>query len=1770
MDLDTAKENIQPLKGGRNMERLGIAISALEQKELQENLENFEEAIKSYEGPDPLSVWIDYISWIEQSYPKHGNDSPLDQVVLKCIVKFEEDQRYKQDRRLIKLYIKYIDAQENPNEMYQELYSQGVGTMCADLYIAWSYFYDAQNVYKEVEAVFQKGFGACAQPYDELVQAHNSFSISMSRRMLYSDEQSKKQFLTTLEEKRNALTSLKIHKKMVGSLRTGDAVKSSNPGIINQENLPAGGNARVNNVYDDSGNVSIKFSTAFNASKLFFIEALSDVLYFQMPPSTSLHVNTSIVKTSIVDSARKRENTHEAGPWSKAKSGIGSKGNLFGKSGAQSEIGFEIMEDEEDTVDPIPYIVKTFHLGIQLPKTFVARNNPEKTKWNLPIFIQEPVIPNSIPMYDKFLLYPKPDIEISLEELKAYRWFKARSITAPITERYDHILSNTVESGIRIPPGFVSKNMNQTKFESTAEEPTKDEIDGFQVCFKKLYPEDKTELSLEELLAVKYKKGLIKLLKDDDFEDSLDNDMDETLIGNRRQSVYPLNRKSCVARKSILSRKSLMPPPEVPSEINDPELMPSPPIFEENESDVIKHTGAIGKSIFKRKMDELISLDDSSDGSSDLKNKCSLETPPRSSFGPFNHNESCSTQQFNFFIKQQSISTPISKKSAPKLIPLEHHSSPPSTLSPENFQTIPIPVTPFSSQTLQLKQLSTIMETTEITQFTKSSSSSVEPINSPENDGMKNSVGTLMSCGTGTKISPILEENKNVTNKSKIPETFSVFEDEPEAIIKSPKTKNISMTPQDAASRLAFSVFEDQSEASTLLPPQIDTSKLSEHFSAFKNQSKAEIEHLKVESALLPPQMATFKSSEPFSVFEDQPAEICVLPESETSIAEKTMLLPQIARIESPEAFAVYEDQPALLKRSQENSMILLPVMPIESPEAFSVFVDQPQAIIKSPKTKNISLTVASEPFVAFSVFEEQSKESALLLPKMDTPKSSKSFTVFEDQPEEKSMMPESTTNKSKEAFSNTSMDAKTMPWSKFASIESPEAFSIFVDQPELLGSPHDEISMMLPEMPIIESPEALIELKNSMIAFDFPEDVTETHHSIRELLIKKNNVPIYEDNQESATVAIPLPSVTKVGFSIFEDSMNVVQPKSAKIPLISENDETNLLHMSRKENVFVKPVPIQGAMDSFQIFEDKTETVPTMAFRSIKLIEKLQKKRTPSEDFFEIMMKSPARATNSKNMSAVNSSILKPEILNNDDLDHENINEVHSPSLPVLPEEKCPSTFDVDEENLNTEKFQFNLNSNTNSTLIQTNDINDSPTASGVEKAYSNIYDDLNLSIALNENEAALLKYHQPAFKIPEIPVKRPEKKKEEMIVDKIDDEDDDLSKSIYVTKPQPETHDYDEEKWLETDDNESSFVAAPNNQYEHTIIVPEASNKVRELIEADAGNPFNLQTREAMLEQCNFSSYIEEHIKTCTLLKKIPLLKVGNTLFCGNEEFTVQKAIGKGSFGAIFSGKCKRNGKIYAMKQEKPANLWEYYVIVELMSRLVNQNVVPGLMRIDYAIVANNASVLISEFSQYGSLIDVCNKVKAVTNKNMDEFVAMLLTTQILTIIDHLHGCRIIHADIKPDNFILINKIEYGSRVPAVQLIDFGCAIDMDWYQENETFNYVVETENFTCIEMIEKKPWTYQIDLYGLAGTTHVMLFGKYMEVQKRLLSWSIKQRVPRYFNKQLWDQFFHSLLNIPGCDLQPNLQALKTSFEEELEFKERYVHDKIQEFNLALSS
>lgn len=81
-------------------------------------------------------------------------------------------------------------------------------------------------------------------------------------------------------------------------------------------------------------------------------------------------------------------------------------------------------------------------------------------------------------------------------------------------------------------------------------------------------------------------------------------------------------------------------------------------------------------------------------------------------------------------------------------------------------------------------------------------------------------------------------------------------------------------------------------------------------------------------------------------------------------------------------------------------------------------------------------------------------------------------------------------------------------------------------------------------------------------------------------------------------------------------------------------------------------------------------------------------------------------------------------------------------------------------------------------------------------------------------------------------------------------------------------------------------------------------------------------------------------------------------------------------------------------------------------------------------------------------------------------------------------------------------------------LQLIDFGRSIDMTLFPENTTFNRVVTTDGFTTIEMKLGKPWTYQIDLYGVANCGHCLLFGDYMKVAERDGIWNITKAIPRY--------------------------------------------------------
>lgn len=65
--------------------------------------------IERYDGTDPLAPWYRYMLWLEENYDiDFSGESLFMDILCRCLATYEANDRYKQDRRLIKLFIKYV------------------------------------------------------------------------------------------------------------------------------------------------------------------------------------------------------------------------------------------------------------------------------------------------------------------------------------------------------------------------------------------------------------------------------------------------------------------------------------------------------------------------------------------------------------------------------------------------------------------------------------------------------------------------------------------------------------------------------------------------------------------------------------------------------------------------------------------------------------------------------------------------------------------------------------------------------------------------------------------------------------------------------------------------------------------------------------------------------------------------------------------------------------------------------------------------------------------------------------------------------------------------------------------------------------------------------------------------------------------------------------------------------------------------------------------------------------------------------------------------------------------------------------------------------------------------------------------------------------------------------------------------------------------------------------------------------------------------------
>lgn len=342
---------------------------------------------------------------------------------------------------------------------YDAMVKSDVGSKVADLYINWAFYFDVNDQFPKADQIFKHGLNAHAEPLDLLQSAHQAFGYSMSQRMLYkSDENFQRKLRIQMKKQLEEIASLRIDGTNV------NATKSM-----------------ALQIFDKTKLMSVCIPNCDDTKKI-------------VSPENRL--NTSVAQ-NIIDSARKmrRERSHR----------VSTKGCRL-----------DFNENACTTTTITRSEVNLYEKGIQLGRNFKKKNLPQRQVPPTPYC--DPAIGTfrgDLPGYDKIMLVPATNMAFSIEELKAYKWYKQQRIENTFTKRQDKIWGIGYDVSIRYADVFARKNFPQSEWIvdriMSSDELNERGPHKFMCNMTELYPKNAIEeYSLDEVMWQKRKASVIE------------------------------------------------------------------------------------------------------------------------------------------------------------------------------------------------------------------------------------------------------------------------------------------------------------------------------------------------------------------------------------------------------------------------------------------------------------------------------------------------------------------------------------------------------------------------------------------------------------------------------------------------------------------------------------------------------------------------------------------------------------------------------------------------------------------------------------------------------------------------------------------------------------------------------------------------------------------------------------------------------------------------------------------------------------------------------------------------------------------------------------------------------------------------------------------------------------------------------------------------------------------------------------------------------------
>ncbi|CAN1163052.1 Mitotic spindle checkpoint protein BUBR1 [Linum perenne] len=189
------KENVKPLKRGRNVSVLNQALQSQTNHQIKASLlqtrRRLIEAIDDYKGDDPLLPWVQCIKWVQQAFPACGDSSGLVLLYEQCVRAFWDSARYKDDLRYLRVWLQYAENCTDAEVIYTFLDENDIGKSHAEFYLAYALHLESKNKFKSANDIFFLGLSRDAQPVHKLKDAYKTFLVRSTSRSTRTEEDSK-------------------------------------------------------------------------------------------------------------------------------------------------------------------------------------------------------------------------------------------------------------------------------------------------------------------------------------------------------------------------------------------------------------------------------------------------------------------------------------------------------------------------------------------------------------------------------------------------------------------------------------------------------------------------------------------------------------------------------------------------------------------------------------------------------------------------------------------------------------------------------------------------------------------------------------------------------------------------------------------------------------------------------------------------------------------------------------------------------------------------------------------------------------------------------------------------------------------------------------------------------------------------------------------------------------------------------------------------------------------------------------------------------------------------------------------------------------------------------------------------------------------------------------------------------------------------------------------------------------------------------------------